>query len=152
MLRRVLFCLLLGASATAAAQTPPAPLPAALRAELQALNLTPVQRAELMALMLQAQALRAGVQDDVDALIDEAKAELAQPDADLRTLALEREAVVDARLANLRSLRDGLIEFYYDDLDPTQQAQIRQMLLTKVERMERLRDVLIELRSSWVGG
>lgn len=153
--KSLLLAVALGAASVAAQAQTTTPLPShSLRDEarevLAALQLTPMQRLELYGLLLRAQDLRNTVAADVDALLSHASSELADPNADLYALVLQREALVDARLANARQLRDELLSFYSSDLSPAQQAQVRQFLLTRVERIERTRSALQDLRAAWL--
>ncbi len=149
------FCLgsllLLGPALAVAVPARHATVPPAVMAKVQQLDLTPAQRAELVELLIRAQALHVTVQADVDAYLGDAKRELARADGDLRTLASQRETLVELRIANARELRDELLNFYYEDLSPQQQATMRGFLLQRIARIERVRAAFATLRANFVG-
>lgn len=112
----------------------------------QQLSLQPHQQAQLRPLLVRAAKLRADVRNDAEAVMAASRAELARPDANLRALSVERQAVVDSRLLEARALRDDFIAFYEDELDPRQQSLAREHMLTRIDRIESVIDRLQALR------
>jgi hypothetical protein len=102
------------------------------------LALTAPQQAHAGALIRRALQLRLRVRDEGAALVAASRAELARPDADLQALATERRQWVDARLAEVRLLEADAVAFYEHELTPAQQAQARERLGERLERLQGL--------------
>jgi hypothetical protein len=82
-------------------------------------------------------AIRAEARETMRALAQRAQSQLAQPDADLRALAAEGEARADRLAQQLRSLRERKLDLY-DSLSGAQQAEVRERLRERIDRMQRL--------------
>lgn len=117
----------------------------ALSMATQKLDLTPNQQARLRPLLERGVALRAQIRSQAEAAIRADRDELARSDADLNAISAEHEAMVDARLVEVRALRDDLLTFYNRELSPDQQAQARVALLKRIDRLDRIRDTLLSL-------
>jgi hypothetical protein len=112
----------------------------------QRLALSPSQQAKLLPLVERGVALRAQIRKDSDTAIAAARNELARPDANLTALSADHQTLVDARLSDVRALRDDLLTFYMRDLNPDQQAKARVALLKRIDRLDRIRTGLLSLR------
>jgi len=121
------------------------PVPAAALAELAQISLSPVQRMELMQILVRARGTQVALRAEQDALLLRAAEELGQPAPDLQQLAAEQETLTDARLASIRQLRDELLAFH-DTLQPAQQAEVHAWLLKQIGRIERVRDAFQTLQ------
>jgi hypothetical protein len=107
------------------------------------LALNPAQQDQLRPLLLRAAALRSDIRSKTEALRSASRAELARPDADLRALDAERRTLVTSELKAVDDLRGQFLGFYEHDLSPAQQAQARQLMLQRMDRVDRLRDRLL---------
>jgi uncharacterized membrane protein len=104
------------------------------------LALTPVQQDQLRPLLQRAVALRADIKSKADAMRAASRGELNRPDADLRALSGERQALIVAELKAVGDLRKQFLAFYEDDLNPDQQVEARQLMLKRLDRFDRLRE------------
>lgn len=111
---------------------------------IASLNLTPAQKVQ--ANVLQQSARQARIEALLAASItaEQVKRELRQPNADLRRVSSLVQATVDEQLAAHRSLTAQRLSFY-ESLTPTQQAQVREQLAERIERLERVRELVLEL-------
>jgi hypothetical protein len=113
-----------------------------------ALHLSPSQQqayAELRALRL---ANLATARAELSALSERVKADLSDPSADLRATQQAIRVTADALIAAHRDYTSARLDFYQQELDPTQQAQVRAHLLAAVERLERLGELLLAFAHS----
>lgn len=110
------------------------------------LSLNAEQQARLLPLLKRGVTLREKIRSETEAAIAASREELARPDANLDAISAEQQALVDARLAEVRALRDDLLTFYKRDLNPDQQAKARVALLKRVDRLDRIRSGLLSLR------
>lgn len=118
----------------------------ALSMATQKLALTPDQQTRLRPLIERGVVLRTQIRNETEATIQADREELARPDADLNALSAEHQARVDARLGEVRALRDDLLVFYNRELSPEQQARARVALIKRIDRLDRIRDGLLALR------
>jgi hypothetical protein len=104
------------------------------------LALNPAQLDKLRPLLQQALALRADVKTKAAALRAASRQELQRPDADLRALSGERQALLATELKSIDALRERFLTFYERELSPSQQVSARQLLLKRLDRFDRLRE------------
>jgi hypothetical protein len=112
----------------------------------QKLALTADQQTRLRPLVERGVALRTQIRNETEAMIQADREELARPDADLAAISAEHQARVDARLGEVRALRDDLLDFYNRELNADQQAKARLVLIKRIDRLDRIRDGLLSLR------
>jgi len=112
----------------------------------QKLALTADQQARLRPLVERGVELRTQIRNETEAMIQADREELARPDADLAAISTEHQARVDARLGEVRALRDDLLDFYNRELNADQQAKARLVLIKRIDRLDRIRDGLLSLR------
>lgn len=117
-----------------------------MAAATQRLQLSPAQQAALAPLVERTLALRSQTRQQLDVLLDVGQAELSRPDADLAALAAEIERGTDARMFEARTLRTDFLAFYREQLNPDQQARVRERLVERLERLDMLRDHLFLMR------
>lgn len=117
----------------------------ALSLATQKLELTPNQQARLRPLLERGVALRAQIRSEAQAAMRADRDELARSDANLNAITAEHEAMVDARLGEVRALRDDLLGFYNRELSPDQQARARVALVKRIDRLDRIRNRLLSL-------
>jgi Spy/CpxP family protein refolding chaperone len=111
---------------------------------LNSLNLTPAQQAQARALQQASRQTQADALLAAAATAEQVKRDLKNPNADLRQTALLVQSTVDMQLASHRALTAQRLSFY-ETLNPTQKAQVREQLVQRIERLERVRDLLLEL-------
>lgn len=148
LLRRLLIplALLAGASLPAAAAPPStAPLPAQAMQELAKLSLSPPQKIVLMGILLDAQSSSQQLRAKQQALAADAVTQMTDQSADLHALVAAQEALTDARIAALRTLRDELLDFY-DGLSVEQQADVQGWLAMQLQRLLDLRTAIELIR------
>jgi uncharacterized membrane protein len=109
------------------------------------LALDPAQQDQLRPLLQRAVALRADIKNKADAMRAASRAELARPDADLRALSDERQALIVTELKAIGELRKQFLAFYEDDLSPGQQAMARQLMIKRLDHFDRLRDRMLAM-------
>jgi hypothetical protein len=85
-----------------------------------------------------------GLRSEVDQLAQRVRADLADPNVDLRRTARTVQDSVDRQIAAHRELVEARLAFY-EQLDPEQQARVRAELLARLERLENLREALRDL-------
>lgn len=107
------------------------------------LNLSPAQQAQANALQQTARQTRLDALHTASITAEQVKRDLKNPDADLRQTTRLVQSTVDAQLAAHRALTAQRLSFY-DTLNPTQQAQVREQLVQRIERLERVRELLLE--------
>lgn len=100
------------------------------------LGLNATQTAEWEAIQVDAKALRQTTLAEVESELGDAKQSLADPNADLRAVGAEFQAIAIGFLMEQRQLRDRRLAFY-NGLNPSQQAQVREFLIGEIERAER---------------
>jgi cell division septum initiation protein DivIVA len=100
-------------------------------------GLSPAELATWNRLSADEVAIRATARSTARELAKRANAELTRPDGDLRALARETEANADRLTQQVRSLRERKLAFY-DSLSGAQQEQVRERLLARIDRMQRL--------------
>jgi len=103
------------------------------------LALTTAQQDRLRPLLQRAAALRSEIRNRNEALRAASRHELARSDADLRALSRERQAQVAEELKAVDDLRQQFLAFYQNVLNPDQQARARQLMVKRLERIDRLR-------------
>jgi hypothetical protein len=109
------------------------------------LDLNPAQQDQLRPLLQRAAALRADIKSKAEAMHVASRNELARPDADLRALSGERQALIGAELKAVGDLRGQFLAFYEDDLSPNQQAKARQLLIKRMDRFDHLRERIMAI-------
>jgi len=102
------------------------------------LDLNPAQQDQLRPLLQRAAALRADIKSKAEAMRAASRDELNRPDANLRALSGERQALIVAELKAVGDLRNQFLTFYEDDLSPNQQVKARQLMIKRMDRFERL--------------
>ena len=107
------------------------------------LDLTAAQQASLSQLRARELAFRGDARADVAQLATRVKADLADPHADLHATVHTIQSDVDRLLAAHRDVTAAKLAFY-DSLDARQQAKVRAQLLARIEKLERLRDALVD--------
>lgn len=117
----------------------------ALATASERLSLTPAQQSKLMPLIKRGVVLRAQIRSQSNAVMQADREELSRPDADLRAMAVEHQAMVDASLAEARALRDDVLDFYTHELNAQQQAKARVALVKRIDRLDRIRSGLLAL-------
>lgn len=139
--------LALGAGA-AGAQVLGGPLAARLSARQQAfvasLELNGAQQQAFAQLKGRELAFRSAARADVGTLASRVKSDLADPRADLHATVAMIQSDVDRLIARHREVTAAKLAFY-DQLDARQQQKVREALLARIERLERVRDALIDL-------
>ena len=95
------------------------------------------QQAAFEQLRQRQQAFRVAAHEEVGALLTQAQAELAQPDADLRALNAETSRTLAALAIEANGLRQARLGFY-ESLDAEQQAQARAFLQQRLSRLQRM--------------
>jgi hypothetical protein len=114
------------------------------QALLSALNLTPSQQQQAAALQLKAKSARASALMAAASTAMLVKRDLTNPQSNLHATTQMVQATVDQQIAQHRALTAERLRFY-DSLSPTQQAAIRAEAITRIEKLERLRDALLAL-------
>ena len=145
MLRILLVVLLFAIPFGAQAQTPP--IAARALSELQQLNLNPIQKQQLMAIVMEARNRQLAISADQQVLFDQAQPALQSGQADLISLSQDQQQITDRRIAAARSTRDELLAFY-SRLAPAQQAQVQSWLANVITRIDALR-ALSETLQPW---
>lgn len=107
------------------------------------LALSPAQQDKLRPLLKRAAALRAEIRSQAKAMRTASRVELNRPDANLRALSGERQALVSREFEALDVVRNQLLTFYEDELNADQQAKARQLLLKRLNRFDRMRERLM---------
>jgi LTXXQ motif family protein len=113
------------------------------------LNLTPAQQAQANALQQSAKNTRMDALLAASITAQQVKRDLQDPKADLHQTAQLVQATVDTQLAAHRALTAQRLSFY-DSLNATQQAQVRAQMVQRIERLERLRQVLLDFASDGI--
>lgn len=113
------------------------------QAFVASLDLTAGQQASLSQLRARELAFRGDARADVAQLATRVKADLADPHADLHATVRTIQSDVDRLLAAHREVTTAKLAFY-DTLDARQQAKVREQLLARIEKLERLRDALVD--------
>ncbi|MBD8527841.1 Spy/CpxP family protein refolding chaperone [Pseudomarimonas arenosa] len=150
MLRFILLALLFSLPLSASAQASPLadrPIAARAMAELQQLNLSAVQKQQLVAIALDARNRQQAISVDQQALLDTAQPALESGQADLIALTVQQQAITDRRIDAARATRDQLLAFY-TDLDPTQRQQVQAWMANAITRIDALR-ALSETFQPW---
>jgi DNA-binding transcriptional regulator YdaS (Cro superfamily) len=114
------------------------------QALLSELNLTPAQLQQAAALQQQAKATRASALTAAATTATLVKRDLKNPQSNLRATTQMVQTTVDQQIAQHRALTAERLRFY-DSLSPAQQAVIRAEAVTRIEKLERLRDALLAL-------
>lgn len=121
----------------------PADPDTALSLASERLALNPAQQDKLRPLLLQAIALRREIRGQGENLRAAGRVELGRPDADLRALSDERQALIAAELKKIEAMRQQFLAFYENELSPSQKARVRQLLLKRMDRFDRLRERML---------
>lgn len=100
------------------------------------LGLDASQTAEWKAIQAEALALRQDTLMQVKLELAETRAALAEPGVDLRAIGQGYQSIALTALMEQRQLRDRRLAFY-QQLNPQQQAQVREFLIEVTERAER---------------
>jgi uncharacterized membrane protein len=109
------------------------------------LDLDPAQQDRLRPLLQRAMALRADIKSKAEAMHAASRSELERPDADLRALSDERQTLLATELKAIGDLRGQFLAFYQNDLNPNQQAKARQLMIKRMDRLDRLRERVLAL-------
>lgn len=104
---------------------------------VQVAGLSAAQQLTLQDLQQRQLAFRRAAHDEVGSLIDAAQNELADPQADLRSLSQQTTRTFAALALEANSLREARLAFY-ETLDAEQQAAIREHLQRRLARLERV--------------
>ena len=107
------------------------------------LALSPAQQDKLRPLLKRAAALRADIRSQAEPMRAASRVELNRPDANLRALRGERQALVTREFEALNAVRNQLLTFYEDELNSDQQAKARQLLLKRMNRFDQMRERLM---------
>jgi hypothetical protein len=108
------------------------------------LNLTPTQQTQAQTVQTQAKAFRAGALATSAATAAKVKQDLQNPQSNLRATVQMVQSTIDREIALHRALTAERLRFY-DTLSPSQQATVRAEIVTRIERMEKLRNALADL-------
>ena len=136
MLRILALIFALAAPAVGFAQN--GPLAGSVLAELQSLNLSALQKQQLMGIAMAAKARQQSIAADQQALLEAAEAELSAGSADLIALTAQQQEITDRRIVAARATRDDLLAFYAG-LNASQQAQVQTWLATTLTRIDAAR-------------
>jgi hypothetical protein len=137
MIRKTLLALALFAGLASASHAVAGPfLNRPIPPSASELGLDATQAAEWKAIQGDAQALRQDTLMLVKLELAQTREALAEPDADLRAIGQNYQSIALAALMEQRQLRDRRLAFY-SELNPQQQAQVRQFLIEVTERAER---------------
>lgn len=117
------------------------------QAFVASLGLNPSQQSAWQSLHQQQVQFAADARQAITGLVSDAKADLANPAADLHATQARGEARVDRLVAEHRTLKHAQLAFY-DQLNPEQQQRVRQQLLERITRMERIRDDLLDVAAA----
>lgn len=109
------------------------------------LALNPAQQDRLRPLLQRAVALRADIKSKSEAMRTASRDELNRPDANLRALSNERQALIASELKAIRDLRNQFLAFYENDLSPGQQAMARQLMIKRLDRFDQLRERMLAM-------
>ena len=120
------------------AQAQSTPLAARALSELQQLNLSPLQKQQLLSIVLDARSRQLAISADQQALFDQAQPALQTGQADRLELSARQQAITDQRIAAARMTRDELLAFYLR-LTPAQQGEVQGWLATLITRIDALR-------------
>lgn len=137
MIRKTLMAAILIAGMSVAGSAAAGPFfgrPTPPSAEQLGLNAT--QTSQWQAITGDAQALRQSTLQQVEAELGDAKQSLADPQADLQAIGAEFQSIAIGFLMEQRQLRDRRLAFY-NSLNPSQQAQVREFLMVEIERAQR---------------
>ncbi len=100
------------------------------------LGLDATQAAQWQTIQADAQALRQDTLMHLKLELAQTREALAEPNADLRALGQDYQAIALTALMEQRQLRERRLAFYAS-LDPQQQAKVREFLIEVTERAER---------------
>lgn len=114
---------------------------------IQELGLTASQQAVLASVEAARRQFFMQLLVDLPPLIARIKADLHNPDADLRATAAAVQATVDRELAAHRQVVAARLDLY-EALSPQQQAQVRAELINKLEAFEKLKEALLALAAT----
>lgn len=114
---------------------------------VEALALDPAQQAALAQVEATRRQFFLQLMADLPPLIARVKADLADPQADLRATVAALQSTVDRELLAHRRVVSARLDFY-DQLDPAQQAQVRAALAERLAALEKLREALFALAAS----
>ncbi len=117
------------------------------QAFVASLGLDAGQQAAWQSLHQQQTQFAADARQALATLVGGAKSDLANPSADLHATQARAEAQVDRLIAEHRTLKRAQLAFY-DQLNAEQQQRVRQQLLERISRMERIRDDLLDVAAA----
>lgn len=117
------------------------------QAFVASLGLNASQQAAWQNLHQQQTRFAADARQALASLVGDAKADLANPAADLHATQARGETQVDHLLAEHRTLKHAQLAFY-DQLNVEQQQRVRQQLLERISKMERIRDDLLDVAAA----
>lgn len=112
----------------------------------QRLQLDPAQQAALRPIVARAVHLRREARADSMRMMAAARDSVSKPGGEFRTRAPERDARLDARLAEFRALRNEFFDYYDYRLNPQQQTRVRELVAGRLDRLDRVRNALSVLR------